>query len=68
VKKPRSSSIGASSFWLKIAEGTLGQDGLRLNQLRRIKKARPKPGHPYEQRAITATQSETRGCPPQSDG
>ena len=39
------------------------QDGLRLNHLHRTKKARPKPRHPYEQRAITAKQSETRGCP-----
>jgi hypothetical protein len=44
------------------------QDGLRLNHLHRTKKARPKPRHPYEQRAITANQSETRWCPPQSDG
>ena len=44
------------------------QDGLRLNHLHRTKKARPKPRHPYEQRAITAKQSETRWCPPQSDG
>src|SRR6478672_6132553 len=36
------------------------QDGLRLNHLHRTKKARPKPGHPDEQRAITATQSKTR--------
>ena len=34
------------------------QDGLRLNHLNRINKARPKPRHPYEQRAITAKQSE----------
>src|SRR6185437_15815067 len=27
----------------------------------------PEPGHPYEQRAITATQSKTRRCPPHSD-
>ena len=44
------------------------QDGLRFNHLRRTKKARPKPRHPYEQRAITAKQSETRWCPPQGDG
>ena len=43
------------------------QDGLRLNHLHRIKQARPKPGHPYEQRAITAKQSETRRCLPHSD-
>jgi len=44
------------------------QDGLRLNHLHRIKKARPKPRHPYEKSAITAAQSKTRWCPPQSDG
>ena len=44
------------------------QDGLRLNDLHRTKKARPKSRHPYEQRAITAKQSETRWRPPQSDG
>ena len=42
------------------------QDGLRLDDLHRTKKARPKPRHPDEQHAITATQSETRWCPPQS--
>ena len=30
------------------------QDGLRLNHLNRINKARPKPRHPYEKNAITA--------------
>src|SRR6266508_47761 len=44
------------------------QDGLWLNHLHRTTQARPKPRHPYEQRAITAKQSETRWCPPQSDG
>jgi len=44
------------------------QDGLRLNHLHRIKKSRPKPGHPCEQRTITAKQSEPRWCPSQSDG
>jgi hypothetical protein len=34
----------------------------------RIKKARPKPRHPYEKNAITAAQSETRWCQSQSDG
>jgi hypothetical protein len=43
------------------------QDGLRLNHLHRTKKVRPEPGHPYEQRAITAKQSKTRRCPPHSD-
>jgi hypothetical protein len=44
------------------------QDGLRLNHLHRIKKARPNSGHQYEQRAVAAEQSEPRRCPPQSDG
>jgi hypothetical protein len=43
------------------------QEGLWLNRLGRTKKARLKPGHPYEQPAIIATQSKTRWCPPQSD-
>jgi hypothetical protein len=42
--------------------------GLRLNHLNRIKKARPKPRHPHEKSAITAAQSKTRWCLPQSDG
>jgi hypothetical protein len=33
-----------------------------------IKQARPKPRHPDEQHAITAKQSKTMWCPPQSDG
>jgi hypothetical protein len=44
------------------------QDGLRLNHLHRTKKVWPNPGHPYEQRAITATPSKTRWCLPHSDG
>ena len=44
------------------------QDGLWLNHLNSIKKARPKPRHPYEKSAITAAQSKTRRCLPQSDG
>jgi hypothetical protein len=44
------------------------QNGLRLHHLDRTNKARPKPGHPYEQRAIATAQSKTRWCPPQSDG
>ncbi|HEX9870030.1 MAG TPA: hypothetical protein VGC99_15835 [Candidatus Tectomicrobia bacterium] len=44
------------------------KDGLWLNHLDCTKKTRPKPGHPYEQCAITATQLETRWCPPQSYG
>jgi hypothetical protein len=43
------------------------QDGLRLNDLGRTKKAWPKLGHPYEQRAIATTQSKTRRCPSQSN-
>ena len=44
------------------------QDGLRPNHLHRTKKARPKPRHPYKKSAITAAQSKTRWCLPQSDG
>jgi hypothetical protein len=50
------------------------QDGLRLNQLNRIKRARPKPRHPYEKSAyeksaITGAQSKPRWwCLPQCDG
>ena len=43
------------------------QDSLRLNHLGHAAQVRPEPGHPYEQRAITATQSKTRRCPPHSD-
>jgi hypothetical protein len=43
------------------------REGLRLNHLNRTQKAGPKPGDPYEQRAITAKPSETRWSPPQSD-
>ena len=43
------------------------QDSFRLNYLGHADQVRPEPGHPYEQRAITATQSKTRRCPPQSD-
>jgi hypothetical protein len=50
------------------------QDGLRLNHLNRIKRARPKPRHPYEKSAITGAQSKPRWwclpqwCLPQCDG
>jgi hypothetical protein len=44
------------------------QNYLRLNDLSRINKARPEPGHPYEQRAIAAAQPKTRRRPLQSDG
>ena len=43
------------------------QDSLRLNYLGRTEQARPEPGHPYEQRAVTAAQSKTRWRPPQGD-
>ena len=43
------------------------QDSLRLNHLGHAAQVRPEPGHPYEQRAITAAQSKTRWCLPQSD-
>ncbi len=41
------------------------QNGLRSNHQSRTKQARPKLGHPYKHRAITAAQSKTRWCPPQ---
>jgi hypothetical protein len=43
------------------------QDGLRLNHLGYAEQARPKLGHPYDQRPITAAQSKTRRRLPQSD-
>src|SRR5207248_7269265 len=43
------------------------QDGLRLNHLGRTQQARPEPGHPYQQRRVTATQSKTRRRAPQGD-
>jgi hypothetical protein len=43
------------------------QDGLRLDYLSSTEEVRPEPGHPYEQRPVTAAQSKTRRCPPQSD-
>jgi hypothetical protein len=42
-------------------------DSLRLNYLDHSVQVRPELGHPYKQRAITAMQSKTRWCPPQSD-
>ena len=36
------------------------KDGLRLNHLGRAEQAWPEPGHPYQQRPITAVQSNTR--------
>jgi len=44
------------------------QDGLRLNHLSRINKARPELSHPYEQRAITAAKAKAGWRSPQSDG
>src|SRR5262249_57051548 len=43
------------------------KDGLRLNDLRRSEQARPAPGHPDQQGSVTAAQSKTRRCTPQSD-
>src|SRR5438094_9268688 len=43
------------------------KNGLRLNDLGRTDQARPEPGHPYQQRPITAAQSKARRCLPQSD-
>jgi hypothetical protein len=43
------------------------QHSLRLDYLHRTKKARRKPGDPYEQHAITAKQSRTRRSASQSD-
>jgi hypothetical protein len=43
------------------------KDGLQLNHLGRAEQARPEPGHPYQQRPVTAAQSKERRCLPQSD-
>src|SRR5437588_9521391 len=43
------------------------KDGLRLNHLGHTEQARPEPGHPYQQRPVTAAQSKARRCLPQSD-
>jgi len=43
------------------------KDGLWLNDLRRTEQARPEPGHPDQQGAVTAAQSKTRGRTPQGD-
>jgi len=43
------------------------QDRLRLDHLGYAEQARPKPGHPYDQRPITAAQSKTRRRLRQSD-
>jgi hypothetical protein len=43
------------------------QDSLRLNNLHRTKQPWPQSGHPDQQRPVTAAQSTTRRCTPQSD-
>ena len=43
------------------------QDRLRLNDLGRTEQARPEPGHPDQQRPVTAAQPKTRRRPPQGD-
>ena len=43
------------------------KDGLWLNHLGHAEQARPEPGHPYQQRPVTAAQSKARRCLPQSD-
>jgi hypothetical protein len=43
------------------------KDRLRLNYLGYIEQTRPEPGYPYQQRPVTAAQSKTRRCLPQSD-
>src|SRR5262245_19935515 len=48
--------------------GTMpAKDRLRLNDLRRTEQARPEPGHPDQQGAVTAAQSKTRRRTPQGD-
>jgi hypothetical protein len=43
------------------------KDGLRLNHLGHAEQARPEPGHPYQQRPITAAQSKMRRRRPQGN-
>src|SRR6266699_5676148 len=43
------------------------KDGIRLNNAGRTEQARPEPGHPYQQRPVTAAQSRTRRRMPQGD-
>jgi hypothetical protein len=43
------------------------KDRVRLNYLGCTKQARPEPGHPYEQRPVTAAEPKTWGRLPQSD-
>src|SRR5262249_29982768 len=43
------------------------KDGLRLNDMRRTEQARPEPGQPHHQGAVTAAQSKPRRRTPQGD-
>ncbi len=43
------------------------KDRFRLNDLGRTEQARPEPGHPDQQRPVTAAQSKTRRRTPQGD-
>src|SRR5262249_2295735 len=43
------------------------KNGLRLNDMRRTEQARPAPGHPDQQGAVTAAQSKTRRRTPQGE-
>ena len=49
------------------ARAVPAKDGLRLDDLCRTEQARPEPGHPYQQRPVTAAQSRTRRRAPQGD-
>ena len=43
------------------------KDGLRLNHLGHAEQLRPEPGHPYQQRPVTAARSKMRRRTPQGD-
>jgi hypothetical protein len=43
------------------------KDGLWLNHLGHAKQLRPEPGHPYQQRPVTAAQSKMSRRTPQGD-
>src|SRR5262245_41609349 len=43
------------------------KDGLRLNDVRRTEQARPEPGQPHHQGAVTTAQSKPRRRTPQGD-
>src|SRR5262249_36383373 len=43
------------------------KDGLRLNNAGGVEQARPEPGHPHQQRSVTAAQSKARRCTPQGN-